>query len=85
MDVFTYAYNCSRWYGAVSGTRNIYVEGEVTPIKAATEDAKRFTGSKTCDIRLLQRYKMIVSDVETFPAMATQPLFKCSDSNSRSL
>ena len=76
MDVYTYHYICSRWYGYVTGTRNLYLEGPTPPEQAAQKDAKMFTGSETCDVQLIQKYKMVVTDVETFPAMACQPLFK---------
>jgi hypothetical protein len=78
MDVFTYSFDCQRWYGSVQGVRNIYVEGDVPPEKAAKKDAEFVSGSKTCDIQLLQRFRMLVSDVETFPAMAAQPLHRYS-------
>tara|TARA_B100001559_G_C16476024_1_gene611428 strand:- start:377 stop:631 length:255 start_codon:yes stop_codon:yes gene_type:complete len=78
MDAFTYSYHCRRWYGSVHGVRNIYVEGDMSPEKAAKRDAEFVSGSKTCDIQLLQRFRMMVSDVETFPAMAAQPLHRYS-------
>lgn len=81
MDVFTYSYNCQGWLGRLTGIRNIYVEGDLQPEKAAKRDAELVTGSKTCDVRLLQRFRMVVSDVEAFPAMAAQPLYKCSNGN----
>jgi len=52
------------------------MEGDMAPEIAATKDAELISGSKTCDIQLLQRFRMVVSDVETFPAMAAQPLHR---------
>lgn len=74
--MYTYSYLCTRWYGSLSGVRNIYMEGDMAPEIAATKDAELISGSKTCDIQLLQRFRMVVSDVETFPAMAAQPLHR---------
>jgi len=56
--------------------RNLYLEGLTPPEQAAQKDAKMATGSATCDVQLIQKFKMVVTDVETFPAMACQPLFK---------
>ena len=76
MDVYTYRYSCQRWYSTVTGTRNLYLEQDIVPEVAAKNDAKRITGSSDCDVQLIQRFKMVVTDVETFPAMACQPLFR---------
>ena len=76
MDVYTYHYTCRRWYGNITGMRNLYLEGLTPPEQAAQKDAKMATGSTTCDVQLIQKFKMVVTDVETFPAMACQPLFK---------
>lgn len=76
MDVYTYQYSCKRWYGDVTGTRNLYLEGSTPAEQAAQKDAKLATNSSACDIQLIQKFKMVVTDVETFPAMACQPLFK---------
>ena len=37
MDVFTYSYDCPRWYGRSQGTRNLYLDPMSTtePIEAA--------------------------------------------------
>lgn len=58
------------------GTRNIYIESDLNPESAAKSDAKGITGASDCDIQLIQRFKMSVTDVETYPAMACQPLFR---------
>tara|TARA_B110001452_G_C15101014_1_gene383883 strand:+ start:603 stop:851 length:249 start_codon:yes stop_codon:yes gene_type:complete len=72
MDVFTYKYTCPRWYMTYSGTRNIYVQDDQSPEDAALADAKAASGAEKCDVHLLQRFKMVVTDVETYPAMALQ-------------
>ena len=72
MDIYTYKYTCPLWYMTYTGTRNIYVESDVQPEEAALTDAKAFSGAPTCDVHLLQKFRMTVSDVETYPAMALQ-------------
>ena len=81
MDIYTYRYKCKRWYGNVTGTRNLYLEGSIVPEEAAKKDAKSVSGSGDCDIQLIQKFTMVVTDVETYPAMACQPLFKYVESN----
>jgi len=83
MDVYSYRYSCSTWYGLLksTGIRNFYSDSNIDPVQAAKKDAKRFNNSSECDIQLLQRFKMTVTDVETFPAMAAQPLYKYNENN----
>jgi hypothetical protein len=78
MDVYTYHYSCPTWWGNSTGIRNIYVEDDTSPVVAAQEDAKTFSGAKKCDVHLIQKFKMSVTEVETYPAMACQPLHKWS-------
>lgn len=79
MNVYTYHYTCPRWYGTATGTRHLYLEGSLQPEDAARRDAESVTGSTECDIHLIQKYTMVVQDVETYPAMACLPLHKCKD------
>jgi len=81
MDVYSYRFNCRTWYGLLttSGIRNFYSDSDIDPVSAAKNDAKKFNSSSDCDIQLLQRFKMQVTDVETFPAMAAQPLHKYNE------
>lgn len=77
MNVYTYHYDCKSWYGTIRGTRNIYLEGgEVHPEEAVRKDAQIVSGSNDCNIRLIQKYTMTITDVETYPAMASLPLHK---------
>jgi len=59
-----------------SGTRNIYAEGDVAPAEAALADAKAVSGTDHCDIHLLQKFTMTVTDVEAYPAMALQKTYR---------
>ncbi len=81
MDIYVYHYNCPHWYGWQSGTRRLYVEGTSHPEQAVRADARALSGSDECNIHLIQRYKMIVEDVETYPAMACLPLHKWKSSS----
>ncbi len=83
MDVYSYRYSCKTWYGlgTATGIRNLYTDSDIAPEQAAKNDAKKFNNSAECDIQLLQRFKMTVTDVETFPAMAAQPLHKYNETN----
>lgn len=59
-----------------TGTRNIYVEDNTSPEEAALADAKAYSGADKCDIHLLQKFRMTVTDVETYPAMALQKTYR---------
>jgi hypothetical protein len=78
MDVFTYSYDCARWYGRHQGTRNLYLDPASTtePLVAAKEDAHNRTGSKTCDVHLIQKFRLAIEQLETYPAMAAIPMYK---------
>ena len=63
---------------------NFYSDSELSPEKAvlaAKMDAERTHSSSECDVQLLQKFKMTVTDVETFPAMAAQPLYQIHEKN----
>lgn len=83
MDVYSYSYSCKTWYGLITATgiRNLYIDSNIDPYQAVKKDAKKFNNSSDCDIQLLQRFKMTVTDVETFPAMAAQPLHKYNENS----
>jgi len=83
MDVYSYRFSCKTWYGlsTATGIRNFYCDSSVAPDVAAKNDAKQFNRSSECDVQLLQRFKMTVTDVETFPAMAAQPLHRYNETN----
>ena len=76
MDFYTYRYSCPRWFGNYTGTRNIYVEDDTAPELAAQADAKALSGAEKCDVHLIQKFKMVVTDVETYPAMVLQTAHK---------
>jgi hypothetical protein len=75
LTTYTYLYNCQRWWGVVSGVRNLAHDGEETDvIKKATDIAENLTGSQTCDVSLLQKFQMSVQLSEPYPALVQFPL-----------
>jgi len=78
MDVYTYSFDCPGWFGRHRGTRNVYMDPESTmePLAAARQDARQRSGAGACDVHILQKFRLVVEHVETYPAMATTPLHK---------
>jgi len=76
LTTYTYLYNCSRWWGYVSGVRNIVHEStsRESVLDAANYIAMSVTGSKTCDVKLLQKFHMTIALVEPYPALVQFPL-----------
>ena len=76
MDVHLYKYNCSRWYGIESGLRNIYTQNNVEEeeiIKNAELEAQKISGSKTCNISLILKYKLTIDSTETYSNITKIP------------
>ena len=75
LTTYTYLYNCQRWYGVVTGVRNLAHNGkEEDVIKTATDIAETLTGSQTCEVSLLQKFQMSVQLSEPYPALVQFPL-----------
>ena len=86
-NLYSYKYNCSRWYGNVEGVKHLYVnnnnnnnnnnnttntttnETTETVRKMATEEAKQLSGSNTCKVTLLNKFKVAIKSVETYPSL----------------
>jgi hypothetical protein len=80
LDVYLYKYNCPRWYGNVSGLRNIVVDNTI--LKTVSEDkileiakhnSNKYTGSKTCDVYLLQKFNTSIRPVKSYSSLSTIP------------
>ena len=69
---YTYRYNCKRWWGSVTGTRNIIYEGDDIE-QAALKDAERVSGSGTCDVALMQKFYITVQLAEPYRALMQFP------------
>ena len=75
LTTYTYLYNCQRWYGVVTGVRNLAYNGkEEDVIKTATDIVETLTGSQTCEVSLLQKFQMSVQLSEPYPALVQFPL-----------
>ena len=78
MDMYMYTYNCKRWYGNVNGFKNLHVntniEDEKDVIKLAKKDANKFTGSKTCDVSLLQKFHVNIKPIKNYAALTSIPV-----------
>jgi hypothetical protein len=75
LTTYTYLYNCQRWYGTVTGVRNLAHNGiDADVIKTATEIAETLTGSQTCEVSLLQKFQMSVQLSQPYPALVQFPL-----------
>ena len=63
MDFYMYKSTCPRWYGIENNIRHIVVAKDTTETNVkhqAKQMANAITGSKTCDIQLIQKYHMII-------------------------
>ncbi len=75
LTTYTYLYNCQRWWGVVTGVRNLAHDGEEADvIQTATEIAETLTGSQTCEVSLLQKFQMSVQLSEPYAALVQFPL-----------
>ena len=74
LSIYTYLYRCPRWYGVQTGVRNISVPENLSAQQQATRDAQEVTGSQSCSVSLLQKFKMALRSVEPLPALAQFPL-----------
>jgi len=67
-----YKHSCPRWYGRENDIKHIVVP-ENTDEKNVKYQAKQIsnaiTGSKTCDIRLIQKYHMTIQPKKSYPSL----------------
>jgi len=72
MDFYMYKSSCPRWWAIQNDIRHIVVakdtkEEEVK--EQAKQTANTLTGSKTCDIQLIQKYHMIIQPKKSYAAL----------------
>jgi hypothetical protein len=72
MDFYMYKSSCPRWYALQNDIRHIVVakdtkEEEVK--EQAKQTANTLTGSKTCNIQLIQKYHMIIQPKKSYAAL----------------
>ena len=76
MDVYLYSYNCPRWYGSVTGLRNLTTKENTSKdeaIKKMINTSNSLSGSQSCSVSLLLKYKLAISSVETYPNVIQLP------------
>jgi len=72
MDFYMYKAKCPRWYGNHDDIRHVVVDkntSEETVVKVAQKISNAITGSKTCNIQLLQKYHMVINAEKSYPAL----------------
>ncbi len=72
MDFYMYKSSCPRWYGIENDIRHIVVAKD-TREDNVKEQAKKMantiTGSKSCNIQLIQKYHMIIQPKKSYAAL----------------
>jgi hypothetical protein len=71
---YTYKYECPRWYGVLSGIRNIIGKTPEEALDLAKKDANEISGSQTCKVALLQKFHLSIKLAEPYPALIQCPL-----------
>ena len=69
--LYSYKYKCPRWYGYEKGVKNIFIKNlDDSNIKEiATNEANEITGSKNCNIDLLNKFEISIKSIETYPSL----------------
>ena len=76
MDVYLYSYNCPRWYGTVSGLRNFTTDEKTSKkeaVKKMVNTSNTLSGSQSCSVSLLLKYKLSINSIETYPNVMQLP------------
>ena len=82
MSIYLYKYNCPRWWGYSNGVSNIYSSkdnSEEEVIKKATKNSNKMTGSKSCDIYLLQQFELNIKLVKNYAGLTSINTFVDKD------
>ena len=82
MDVILYKYDCPRWYGILSGIKNISTENDISDevlTANLTQIENNNTGSKSCKIDLLQKYELTIKNVHNYQGITTIPINNIKD------
>ena len=72
MDFYMYKSSCSRWWATQNDIRHIVVAKDTKEEdvkEQAKQTANTLTGSKTCDIQLIQKYHMIIQPKKSYAAL----------------
>ena len=76
MDIYMYKYACPRWWGTITGLRNMNTDSgldEKEVINIAKSDANKYTGSQSCDISLLQKFHVSITPIKNYAALTSIP------------
>lgn len=76
MDFYMYKYSCKGWFGNITNINHIVASENTSKdeiMANATEHSKIATGSLKCDIRLLQKYKMIIYPEKSYSSLTELP------------
>jgi hypothetical protein len=72
MDFYMYKSSCPRWYALQNDIRHIVVAKDTKEEdvkEQAKQTANTLTGSKTCNIQLIQKYHMIIQPKKSYAAL----------------
>ena len=72
MDFYMYKSSCPRWYAIQNDIRHIVVAKDTKEEdvkEQAKQTANTLTGSKTCNIQLIQKYHMIIQPKKSYAAL----------------
>ena len=75
-DIYLYKYICPRWYGNNTGLKNMIVSNKMCEkkvIELVQKKANLDSGSKTCDIFLLQKFNAIIKPSQSYSDLASIP------------
>ena len=76
-NIFLYKYTCPGWYGKSEGLKNLIVNNSLTDeevINLAQTKANLDSGSKKCDIFLLQKFNAIIKPSQSYSDLASIPI-----------
>ena len=72
MDFYMYKSTFPRWYVCHDNIRHVVVEKDTSEeevINVTKKISNQVTGSKSCNIQLLQKYHMIIEAQKSYPAL----------------
>lgn len=80
MNAYLFKYSCPRWYGILEGVQNIYSEKESVEDNTIKQEMLKSvsnkTGSQSCNVELLLKYKIIIEAKETCKGITEIPFHK---------
>ena len=73
-DIYLYRYLCRRWWGDVHDVKYLQVARNADVDHEVMRDAQETSGSKTCDVALLQHFQVCFKSAETYAPAAMFPV-----------